>query len=604
MSREDIMGNPQLNRFCALQSGAYESFEPERTRFLQSDYERLQASREAGKPFVHSGSGIMNYKCSRLLLSILGLFVWVIVASGQKSGPISTSIDVQTSDLLVQPVSANWISYNGDYTGRRYSSLSQINASNVASLRAQWVFHAPMTDRLEVTPVVVNGVMFATAANDAFALDARTGRVIWHHSRPITEGLIDDASRHINRGVAVWRNRVFMETDNAHLLCLDARSGNLLWDVAYADWNKNYGATSAPLVVKDKVLVGTSGGDDGVRGFIAAFDAQTGKLAWRLWTIPGPGEFGSESWPGKMYLRGGGTTWMPGTYDPELNTIYWGTSNPAPDFEGSVRPGDDLYTDCVLAVDPDTGKLKWYFQFTPHDLYDYDAVETPILIDASYKGEPRKLLVEANRNGYLYVLDRTNGKFLSAVPFVEKLTWAKGIDAQGRPIRSGLQPTPQGTQVCPGFSGATNWYSPSYNEATHTVYFLALEECGIFFNREEPQEFKEGETYYSTGVEKVPAENARKTLLAYSLDTESFTWKYPQTGQAHSAGGTMTTAGGLVFLADDANSFEAIDVQTGKPLWHFNTGQDFSASPMSYSVGGKQYVAIAAGSDVFSFALP
>ena len=532
------------------------------------------------------------------------LFGFLALTSGQEAEPSASRIDVQASDLHVEPPSANWISYNGDYSGRRYSGLSEVNTTNVGKLRAQWVFHARNSDRLEVTPVVLNGVMFVTAANDAFALDARTGRVIWHHAWPISEGLIDDASRHLNRGVAVWRNRVFMETDNAHLLCLDARSGNLIWDIAYADWSRNYGATSAPLVVKDKVIVGTSGGDDGVRGFIAAYDAQTGKLAWRLWTIPAPGEFGAESWPGNMYLHGGGTTWMPGTYDPELNTIYWGTSNPAPDFEGSVRPGDDLYTDCVLAVDPDTGKLKWYFQFTPHDLFDYDAVETPILIDAPYKGEKRKLLVQANRNGYLYILDRTNGKFLSAVPFVEKLTWAKGIDAQGRPVRTDLKPTPEGTQVCPGYSGATNWYSPSYNESTRSVYFMALEECETFFSKEEPQEFKEGEMYYSTGVKRIPGEDSRKILLAYNLDTESFVWKYPQVGQAHSSGGTMTTAGGLVFVGDDANSIEAVDAQSGKALWYFNTGQNMSASPMSYSVAGKQYVAIAAGSDVFSFALP
>lgn len=519
------------------------------------------------------------------------------------NGADSMRVNVSAEDLLVQPSAANWISYNGDYSGRRFSSLAEINTENVSNLRAAWVFHAQNSNWLENTPVVVNGLMFVTAANDAFALDARTGRVVWHHSRPTSEGLIDDASRHLTRGAAVWRDRVYMETDNAHLLCLDARSGNQIWDVAYADWNKNYGATSAPLVVKDKVLVGTSGGDDGVRGFVAAFDAVTGKLAWRFWTIPGPGEFGSASWPGQAYLRGGGTTWMPGTYDPALNLIYWGTSNPAPDFNDDVRPGDDLYTDCVLAIDPDSGALKWYFQFTPHDLFDYDAVETPMLIDATYKGAPRKLLVEANRNGYLYVLDRTNGKFLSATPFVEKLNWAKGIDEQGRPIRTGVKPTPAGTRVCPGYSGATNWYSPSYNESTQTAYFLALEECETYFSGP-TQPFHEGKEYYATGVKRIPGETSQKTLLAFNLDTGSFAWKYPQAGRGHSSGGTMTTAGGLLFFGDDSGSFEAVDAQAGKPLWHFNTGQDMSASPMTYAVGGKQYVAIAAGSDVFSFALP
>jgi alcohol dehydrogenase (cytochrome c) len=515
---------------------------------------------------------------------------------------ISTAINVRAEDLVVQPPAANWISYNGDYSGRRYSSLAEINPGNLAGLRAEWVFHARDSKRLEVTPLVVDGMMLVTASNDAFALDARTGRMVWHHSWPISEGLIDDASGHINRGVAVWRDRVYMETDNAHLLCLDARSGNLIWDVAYADWNKNYGATSAPLAVKDKILVGTSGGDDGVRGFVAAYDALTGKLAWRFWTIPAPGEFGSESWPGKLYLHGGGTTWMPGTYDPQLNTIYWGTSNPAPDFEGGVRPGDDLYTDCVLALDPDTGKLKWYFQFTPHDQFDFDAVETPILIDAVYQGEARKLLVEANRNGYIYVLDRTDGKFLSATRFVEKLNWAKAIDAQGRPVRTGVEPTADGTRICPGFAGATNWFAPSYSESTGLVYFMALEACENFFFK--PQPFQEGQGYYSTGAKRIPSEGSQKVLVAFSLDTGSIAWKYPQAGGGRSSAGTMATAGGLVFFGDDGGSFEAVDAQSGKALWHFNTGQDISASPMSYAVGGKQYVAIAAGSDVFSFALP
>jgi alcohol dehydrogenase (cytochrome c) len=544
-------------------------------------------------------------RVNRTILRTLLLCGGVLVpAAAQVSGKtsISATIDVQPQQLLVRPVGENWPSYNGDYSGARYSSLDQINAKNVAQLRAQWVFHAPNSSNLEVTPITVDGLMFVTSANDAYALDAQTGREIWHYSRPVTEGLIDDASQHHNRGVGIWRNRIYLETDNAHLLCLDARSGHLIWDVPYTDGNKNYGATSAPLVVKDKVVVGTSGGDDGVRGFVSAFDAETGKIAWRFWTIPGPGEFGSASWPGDMYLHGGGTTWMPGTFDPELNTLYWGTSNPSPDFDGGPRPGDDLYTDCVLALDPDTGKLKWYFQFTPHDLFDYDATETPVLVDAVYSGEPRKLLVQANRNGYLYILDRTNGKFLSAVPFVEKLNWAKGIDAQGRPIRTDVKPTAQGTRVCPGFIGATNWYAPSYSPATHLFYFLALENCDLYFLK--TQKFAEGQTYYSTGVKHSPEDRGQKFLLAYELGSEKPAWRYLQVGSGHSSGGTMTTAGELVFFGDAAQSFEAVDARSGKPLWHFNTGQNIHASPMTYAVNGKQFVAIAAGSDVFTFGLP
>jgi alcohol dehydrogenase (cytochrome c) len=467
----------------------------------------------------------------------MAVFLCCLTALAE-SGSEAANIDVRAEDLLLSPPEANWVSTTVTTAGEGTAAFRRSTQRLFHDSAQNGFFHTHNSNRLETTPVVVSGMMFVTAANDAFALDARTGRVVWHHSRAISEGLIDDASQHLNRGVAVWRDRVFMETDDAHLLCLDARSGNQIWDVAYADWNRNYCATGAPLVVKDKVLVGTSGGDDGVRGFIAAYNAMTGKLAWRFWTIPGPGEFGCKSWPGKAYLRGGGTTWMPGTYDPALNLLYWGTSNPAPDFNDDVRPGDGLYTDCMLALDADTGKLKWYFQFTPHDLFDFDAVETPMLIDADYKGEPRKLLAQANRNGYLYVLDRTNGNFLSATRFVEKLNWAKGIDERGRPIRTGVRPTPAGARVCPGYSGATNWYAPSYNESTRMVYFLALEECETFFSQP-TQSFREGKEYYSTGIKRIPGETSQKVLVAYSLDTGSFSWEYPQTGRGHSSGGTM-----------------------------------------------------------------
>lgn len=525
-----------------------------------------------------------------------------LFAQDARTPSVATGVDISPSRLLVRPAADDWLSYNGDYTGRRYSALREITAANVAQLRAEWVFHAPNSNALEVTPVVADGVMFVTSANDAFALDAQTGRALWHYARPITEGLIDDASQHHNRGVGVWHSHVYMETDNAHLLCLDARSGNLLWDVAYTDGNRNYGATSAPLVVKDKVIVGTSGGDDGVRGFVAAFDAESGKEAWRFWTIPGPGEFGSQSWPGESYKLGGGTTWMPGTFDPELNTLFWGTSNPAPDFDGDPRPGDDLYTDCLLALDPDTGRLKWYFQFTPHDLYDYDAVETPVLVDANFRGQARKLIVEANRNGFLYVLDRTNGEFLSARPFVEKITWASGIDAKGRPILTGAKPSKDGTRICPGFIGATNWFSPSYNPDASLFYFVALETCNVFFLK--PQEFQTGQTYYSTGARRSEGDYNQKMLLAFTLEDSKPAWRYVQGGLGRSAAGVMTTAGGLAFYGNDTQSFEAVDARTGKSLWHFNTGQNITASPMSYAVRAKQFVAIAAGSDVFSFALP
>ena len=547
---------------------------------------------------------IADMKC-RLApqLSLAFAFVFCgLPLMAQERAPVSAAPKVTTEDLVVQPVGENWPSYNGDYTGQRYSRLKQIDAANVSNLRAAWVFHPGNTQYLEVTPVVVRGLMYITASNDVFALDAQTGRQVWHYHRPISSGLLDDAAAHKNRGVAVWGDSVFVETDDAHLLSLDARSGGLRWDVQYAEKEKHYGATSAPLVVKDTVVVGTSGGDSGVRGFVAGFDAATGIRKWLFWTIPGPGEFGSESWPGDSYLHGGGTTWMPGTYDPELNLLYWTTSNAAPDFVGDSRPGDDLYTACVLALDPDTGKLKWYFQFTPHDLYDYDATETPVLLELQENGATRHLLVQANRNGFFYVLDRTNGKFLRATPFVKKLTWATGIDEVGRPILSGLIPTPEGTTICPGIDGATNWFSPSYSRETGLFYVLALESCNLFQGK--PKEFVKGETFYNTGTISLPGERMQKILLALNPADGKIAWSYPQVGRGHSWGGTLTTAGGVVFFCDDSESFEAVDAKTGQPLWHLNTGQNFHASPMTYEVNGVQYVAIAAGSDIFTFTLP
>jgi alcohol dehydrogenase (cytochrome c) len=539
---------------------------------------------------------------SRVFILLLSLAGTGLGISGQQSQlPITASTDVSEQDLLAEPIGANWTSYNGDYTGRRYSSLREMDVGNVAKLRPAWIFHPGNSQSLEVTPVAVNGVMYVTSANDVFALDARAGRTLWHYQRPVSSGLLDDAAAHKNRGVAVWKHFVYVETDDAHLLCLDARSGGLRWEIEYADKSKHYGATSAPLIVKGAVIVGTSGGDSGVRGFLAAYDAVTGKLKWKFWTIPAPGEFGSSSWPGDAYLHGGGTTWMPGTYDPELNTIYWTTSNPAPDFFGDPRPGDDLYTDCVLALDADTGKLKWYFQFTPHDLYDYDANETPVLADIQENGTPRHLLLQANRNGFFYVLDRTNGKFLHATPFVEKLNWAKGIDTTGRPIVSGRIPTAEGTYICPGIDGATNWFSPSYNPDTRLFYVMALETCNMFFAK--PKPFAKAETYYDTGTKLPPDEHAQKILMALSVDGKP-AWRYPQVGPGNSWGGTLTTASGLLFFGDDAGSFEAVDAGSGRALWHFNTGQEVRASPMTYAVNGVQYLAIAAGSDVFSFVLP
>ena len=528
-------------------------------------------------------------------------------ATAKTAAPVTNSSDIGLLDVpwktLLQPTVKNdWIYYNGDYSGRRYSALSEINATNVSHLGAKWIFRVSGNpSSMEVTPVVVNGIMFVTAQNDVYALDAETGQQLWRHARGITQGLIDDAASHHNRGVAILGTRIYMETDDAHLLCLDARTGALIWQVLYATGNKNYGATSAPMIIKDKVLVGTSGGDDGVRGFLAAFDAQTGKEVWRFWTIPGPGEFGNDSWPGDMWQHGGGTTWMPGTYDPELNTLYWGTGNPSPDFDGSVRPGDDLYTSCLLALDPDTGKLKWYFQFSPHNLYDYDAVQTPVLVDAKFQGYMRKLVVTANRNGFLYILDRTNGKFLFAKKFIMSENWASGIDNKGRPISLGLVPDEKGVKVCPSYGGGTNWYSPSYDPQTSIFYFRSNEGCTVFTAKTEP--FEQGRSYYSTGQRGAPVSDEAingSWINAFSLSRLDFAWRDKQIGGG--SAGVLSMAGGLIaFGAGDR--FEIDDARTGKPLWSFGLSQQVHASPMSYGINGKQYLAVAAGDTVYAFGL-
>jgi alcohol dehydrogenase (cytochrome c) len=518
-----------------------------------------------------------------------------------------SAIHVQPGDLEQKTLADNWTSYNGDYTGRRFSSLDQITTANAAKLKPAWRLHTQNAGMMEATPIVVNGVMYVTRSNDAYALNARSGKLLWHHARAVTDGLVDDASGHINRGIAILGTRIYEETDNAHLLCLDARTGEQLWDVAYTSGNKNYGATSAPLIVKDKVLVGTSGGDDGVRGFIAAFDAQTGKEVWRFWTIPAPGEKGSESWPGDMYLHGGGAAWMPGTYDPELNTLYWGTGNPAPDYDGSGRPGDDLYTSSLLALNPDTGKLKWHFQYSPHNLYDYDAVQTPVLVDANFKGVPRKLVVTANRNGFLYILDRATGEYLASKQFVARLNWATGIDAHGRPISNGLIPNAAGVTVCPSVDGGTNWFSPTYDPLTNIFYFRSLDACSVYVSQ--PDRFEEGTEYYATGTRRPPADgsgyaNESSEISAFSLDTLDFAWRNRLTGEGHAWAGVMSTAGGIVIFGNDHAELEMDDAKTGKKLWAAAAGAAMRSSPMSYAVAGKQYIAVTAGDDVIAFALP
>ncbi|MBI3665682.1 MAG: PQQ-dependent dehydrogenase, methanol/ethanol family [Acidobacteria bacterium] len=501
------------------------------------------------------------------------------------------------------PELGEWPTYHGHLSGNRHSPLDEINTQNVAQLAPQWIFPIHNTTKLEVTPVVVDGVMYVTSVNEAFALDARTGRQIWHFGRPRTKGVIGDAGGGINRGVAILGDRVFIVSDNSHLLALHRVTGALLWDVEMADYHKHYGATSAPLVVKDLVISGVSGGDEGARGFVAAYKASTGERVWRFWSIPAPDEPLAKTWIGKALPYGCGTTWLTGTYDPETNLLYWPVGNPCPDYNGDERQGDNLYSDSVLALDPETGRLRWYYQFTPHDLHDWDSQQTPMLIDAEFRGRPRKLLVQANRNGFFYVLDRTNGKLLLARPFVQKLTWASGIGPDGRPqVLPGTAPTEKGVKVCPAVEGATNWMSTAYNPATGLFYVMALEKCNYYFKSS--AWWEPGKSFYGGATRDDPDEPGKKYLRAVELETGKIAWELPQEGPANTWGGVLSTAGGLVFFCDDSGAFAAVEAKTGRPLWHFHTSVLWKASPMTYMVDGRQYVAVAAASYVIAFGLP
>jgi alcohol dehydrogenase (cytochrome c) len=496
----------------------------------------------------------------------------------------------------------DWPSYNGGNNGSRYSPLSQVTPANVGKLAPKWIYSLNSA-RLQVTPVVVEGVMYVTSANELNALDAGSGREIWRYQRPRTKGLIGNAAGGVNRGVGVAGDRVFMVTDHAHIIAINRHTGSLLWETEMADWRQNYNATGAPLPVGNLVITGTSGGDEGVRGFVAAFDQATGKEVWRFWTVPAPGERGSETWQGKGIAHPGGTTWMTGAYDAQLDMLYWPVGNPGPDLIGDDRQGDNLYTDSVVALDPKTGALKWHFQFTPHDVWDYDAQEPLALVDATWQGQPRRLLVQANRNGFFYVLDRTNGAFLFGTQYVKNVTWATGLDKAGRPIKvPNMAPSLEGKRVCPSLDGASNWYSASFNPVTGLYYVQTNDKCGIFTRT--PMEWEAGKGFMGGSFGQAPNEPAQRVLRAIDINTGKPKWELPQSGAVNSWGGVLSTASGVVFFGEDSGSLMAADGTSGKPLWSFQTSQLWKASPMTYQFDSKQYVAIASGSNIIAFALP
>jgi alcohol dehydrogenase (cytochrome c) len=494
----------------------------------------------------------------------------------------------------------NWVMYSGNYQGHRHSPLQQITAANASALEIKWAFQARIMEKFETTPLVADGVMYITVPpSDVYALDARSGVKLWEYRRRLPSK-VQTCCGQVNRGLAILGDKLFLAAIDAHGVALDRKTGRVLWDTEMADYKLGYSATHAPLVVKDKVLIGVAGGEYGIRGFLDAYDVDTGKRAWRFYTVPGPGEFGHETWQGDSWKRGGAPIWVTGSYDPELNLTYWGTGNPGPDWNGDVRQGDNLFSCSVVALDADTGRRKWHYQFTPNDVHDWDATQIMLLVDRELRGRMRKLLVTANRNGFQYALDRATGEFLNAKAFV-KQTWAKEIDKNGRPVElPGTKPSANGTRAYPMVAGGTNWMSPSYSPKTGLFYVPVREGSSLYF---------QGEALYRPGAryqggffndEKV-MDDWYGAVRAFDPTTGEVKWEHRLFRPPWA--GVMSTAGGVVFAGTEDGYFKALDAGSGKELWHINLGGRVIASPMSFAVAGEQRVAIAAGSGLFVFGL-
>ena len=535
------------------------------------------------------------------------LIAYLARLDGTPGGPLNFEpppITVDEESEVMTPRNGEWPVHNGVPGGNRYSLLTEINSRTVKDLQLQWV-NTLSGAGLEMTPIVHDGIMYVTAPGEVCALDARSGRQIWCYNRAAAQRTPAAGGRgnagggggsQPNRGVALLGDRIFYTTTDAHLLCLNRLTGGLMWDVSMGAPQGRGGSISAPLVVGDLVISGINGGDSPLRGFLSAYKAATGQLAWRFWTIPNPGEPNSETWIGNALPTGGGATWVTGSYDVETRTLFWCVGNPYPATDGDQREGSNLYTNSVLALDPDTGKLRWYYQFTPHDLHDYDATEPLALVDAEFQGRERKLVLQANRNGFLYVLDRTNGQLLLAKPFVKKLNWASGIGPDGKPqLLPANKPTKAGVKTCPAVRGATNWYSTAFNPVTRLFYVMAVEDCSIY--RQSGNGGYEGF--------RDPSDPGLRYLRAYDISTGNMVWQNAQEGsQEANYTGVLATAGGVVFYGETGGAFAAADAKTGKILWRFQSNQSWRSSPMTYLVNGRQYVTAVSGGTVLTFALP
>jgi alcohol dehydrogenase (cytochrome c) len=500
----------------------------------------------------------------------------------------------------------NWLSYSGTLDNQRYSRLTQITPENVKNLQPQWVWQARSLEKFEATPLVVNGVLYTVQApNDVVALDAVTGRPFWTFTyTPAPEGR--PCCGRVNRGLAILGDTLFMGTIDAYLIAIDAKSGQQLWKTMVANAKERYTITHSPTIVKDLVIVGTGGGDSPIRGYIAAYHAKTGKEAWRFYTIPGPGEPGNETWSGDSWKTGGVGVWNAGAYDPELNLVYFGTGNPQPDWDGRSRVGDNLYSDSVVALDADTGTLKWYYQFTPHDELDYDATQVPLLADIQWEGRPRKVMLWANRNGLMYVLDRVTGEFLKGKPYV-KVNWMDGFDSKGRPNRI-KGPSPEGTVIYPHVHGASNWSPTSFSPRTGLFYVAHWENSssvaveGQFPRAQRPNTRETAMGQIGLQPFYNNEDEAHGVVRAYDPQTLDPKWEFKLADITW--GGVLSTASDVVFSGGRDGYFLALDARTGALLWKASLGGQINAGPMSYAVNGKQYVAIAAGNALFTYALP
>ena len=493
-----------------------------------------------------------------------------------------------------------WLTYSGAYNGQRYSTLAQITPANVATLKPAWIYQVAGQGQMETSAIVADGLMYVTEPpTTVTALDPKNGRPIWSYVRPMPSNLRLIGFPATNRGVAILDDMVYVGSLDGVLVALDAQTGAVRWETKVADNGTGHSITMAPLAVKDKVIVGISGGEAGIRGFVDAYDGKTGKLAWRTHTVPAAGERGVETWAGESWKTGAGATWLTGSFDPELNLLYWGTGNPGPDWNGDVRKGDNLYTSSVLALDADTGAMKWHFQYTPHDVHDWDANQIQVLADLEINGRPRKTLVTANRNAFYYVLDRVTGEFLHAAPYA-KQTWAKGIDPKGRPrVVEGTEPTPEGNLVYPSLQGSTNWPSPSFSPQTG-LFYVPVREMGSYYYKTDV-DYEPGQPF-TGGGERRKADEAWGAVRALNAKTGAKVWDFRLPSPSWS--GVLSTAGGLVFSGSNEGNFYALDATSGAPLWQFQVGGMVRSNPTTFLVEGRQHVSVAAGHAVFMFALP